>query len=234
MFYQKNTHSKETDPIDNGILETRGSLYRTIQELGFNNLEDLLNFIEGGNVLNLGSGGGGFGVDFEVLKKIREQQLGIIYSINPRHGLHSQEQLDYFFDLSSLKKHYTKEIAHLADADLNEIHTEANEINITRTSAESWEHLSFPDEFFDKIIATGSYIYYPATFTESSFLEICRVLKKGGEMRIGLDSFNLNMKLINSIIDRIKELDLNIQVELLTSKDIHNLDVYFFKIVKLS
>lgn len=233
MFYQRNRHSADSDVIDNNILETRGSLYRTVQELGFWNLDNFLNYINDGVVLNLGSGGGGLGVDFEVIKRIKNRNLGNIYSINPRFGSHSEDQIKFFYDLSSLLKHFPEEVKGLASSEIEDIHRDADEINKTRTSNDSWEHLNFSDEFFDKIISTGSYIYYPSTFTETSFLEIYRVLKRGGEMRIGLDGFNINMSLIKSIVKRIEDLNLNLTIEIIQDKDIHNLDILALEIKKL-
>ena len=232
MFYNTNRHPKETDPIDNSILETRGSLYRTVQELGFIDIEKFINFINRGIVLNLGSGGGGLGVDFEVLKRLRGVDLGTIYSINPRHGSHTEEQLKYFYNLDPFKRYFKEDLKDLSEDELEEIHSQANEVNKTHTTNDSWEKLSFPDEFFDKIISTGSYIFYPRTFTESSFLEIYRVLKHGGEMRIGLAGFTPNTKQIDEIIEKIKELNLDIELNLIKEKDIHNLDVLCLQVIK--
>jgi SAM-dependent methyltransferase len=166
---------KTTDP---NILETRGWIERIVSDHNFKSLEDLLNYINGKRILDLGSGGGGFAVDHEAIKSVFPKYTGEIYSVNPR--LPNPDHSEYHkYDIGFTN--YRQLAPGMRVTDTQEVLRTARETYEKKAVAASWEFLPFQANSFDAIIATGSYFFYEGTYSFQSFEEILRILKPKGD-----------------------------------------------------
>jgi len=175
--------------ISDHFAETHGLLIRSASTLGFKNEQELLGYLKGKVVLDLGSGGGGFA-------KQAYEKLGhgtTIVSMNPRLAdrnfldLHQQEGKLFHFDPQAVEKY-------------------------TQTAvAADWRHLPFAEESFDSIFATGSFLFYQGTYSDEVMTALIHLLKKStGELRIELN-LNGNNQEIEMAIKKAKQLGCSVR-----------------------
>lgn len=199
--------------IDKTILETRGWIERTASELGFT-LPELIKHIEGKVILDLGSGGGGFAIDVAFIQRVMGFPKADIHSINPRlgkPGIDEDSQITAFSDFKRIGEPLKK------PKNPKEAKEEAWDSYRSRAVAGSWDALPYRDNFFDLILATGSYFYYRQTFSLQSFEEILRVLKPGGEFRAStFYGYEGSLERLKASIKTIRESHLANQISEIT------------------
>lgn len=198
------------EEISNFIMETRGWIERSCLELGFGkDIISFLEFLDSKDVLDLGSGGGGLSIDYELIKQRFPKYKGKINSLNPRLA---NPNIDKDSDKISFSNFgaISGQQSSLKDFPRHQEISDAFKEYRKTAVAGSWTRLPYTDNSFDLILATGSYFYYRETFDLNSLEEILRILQPGGEFRASTFFGDTESKeRLYRIIDIIKNSELS-------------------------
>ncbi len=165
------------------IVETPGGLKRTATDHLFGSNSALIAELQGRITGDLGSGAGGFALEMYAESALNWFSAEI-HSINPRitstdadlNRFHQESQSLILFQY----------LCHLPRSQRIAISEAATNRYLATRHDNSWDNLSdFPDGFFDVMLATGSYVFYPDTYTPDSLNEIMRTIKPGGYFQAG-------------------------------------------------
>jgi SAM-dependent methyltransferase len=181
-------------------LDTATGVERYAQELGFKNEGEFIQYIEGKKVCDIGSGYGAFGVEC-ILRGINVEIIGV----NPNIGrssfaMYQEGTLLRRFEstftkeqiLSAIEQYNNKTLATFAH-DLSDIPSDSQDIILENRAV----------TFYSGEIGAGLY--------KKSLLEMIRVLKPGGKLRIG-DRTSYGWEVLSSNEQILKDLELNYSV----------------------
>lgn len=169
-FENLSNNIKGTDGTSGFINETGRGIDEYSQELGFSSREEFINYIQGKDVVDLGSGKGALSKD------IANNNIdGNIISVNPRLS-------DRFWLEENIKSNREKfpDISEEQNKNIQKYHN-------SRAIAAYAQLLPLKDNSVDIILDSNAILYYIDTLDEfrDAINEMFRVLKPGGKIRMG-------------------------------------------------
>ncbi len=167
-------------------LETAGSWSALVRGLGFSSDQELFNFIEGKNVLDVGSGMGGLFKEAMV-----RGSKAKIFNVNPRFSLegHAREAHEMYEMMAEELPENIEEINRAHDefslaAFSNKLPVRSNSVGVVIDNKAAVYHCLYEDRFDDLEIIGSSFNPNEKALSET-LDEYLRVLERNGKARIG-------------------------------------------------